>query len=64
MSQFAIVNSKGVAHVVSNTERGAKVYATRNGYSIICQVSPYSMSCYNLQERQGKKWVVIQGINA
>ena len=59
-NQFAVVNSKGFAQVVSNTELGAKSYATRNGYSIICQVLPYSMTCYNLQQKQGKKWVSIQ----
>jgi hypothetical protein len=64
MSQFAIVNSKGMATIVSNTERGVKCYATRNGYTIICEVSPHSMQCSNLQEKQGKKWVSIQDINA
>jgi hypothetical protein len=63
MSQFAVVNSRGIASVVSNTELGAKQYATRNGYSTICQVSPYSMTCYNLKTKQGKKWVNIQGAN-
>ena len=60
MSQFAVVNHNGEATIVSSTERGAKSYATRNGYAIVCQVSPYSMSCYNLQQKQGKKWAPIQ----
>lgn len=54
---WAIVTSKGEAIPVSKTERGAKNYATRRGYSVICKISPYSMSCYALQEKKGGKWV-------
>ena len=60
MPQFAIVTSKGEAIVVSSTERGAKNYATRHGYKTICQVSPYSWTCYNLKTKQGKKWLDYQ----
>jgi hypothetical protein len=59
MSQFAVVNHNGQATIVSSTERGAKNYATRNDYKVVCKVSPYSMTCYNLQQKQGKNWVVI-----
>jgi hypothetical protein len=57
MASFAVVDSTGNATIVSSSEHGAKVYATRNGYRIICEVSPYSMSCYDLKEKKGKKWV-------
>ena len=56
MSQYAVVNSQGVATVVSRTMRGAKNYATRNDYKTVCQVSDFSMSCYNFSEKRGKKW--------
>ena len=57
MASYAVVNSLGVATIVSSSEHGAKVYATRRGYKIICRVSPYSMSCYDLKEKKGGKWV-------
>jgi len=60
MSQFAVINHNGQATIVSSTERGAKCYATLNGYGMVCKVSPYSMSCYDLKQKQGKKWVSIQ----
>ena len=33
MNIYGVVNSEGVHIDTSNTERGAKIYATRNGYS-------------------------------
>lgn len=54
---WAIVTSKGEAIPVSKTERGAKNYATRNKYNLVCKISPYSMGCYALQEKKGGKWV-------
>lgn len=60
MSQYAVVNSQGVATIVGRTMRGAKNYATRNNYKTVCQVSKYSMICYDFYEKRGKKWVEVK----
>ena len=57
---WAIINEKtGAAYVVSNTERGAKNYATRQNYSVVCQVNRYSMSCYDFKVKSGKRWADV-----
>ena len=57
---WAIVNERtDAAYVVSNTEKGAKAYATRNKYSVVCQVSKWSMSCYDFKVKSGKRWVDV-----
>lgn len=57
---WAIVNERtGAAYVISNTEKGAKNYATRHNYFVVCQVSNYSMGCYNFKVKNGKRWVDI-----
>lgn len=53
---YAVVNSSGVATVVSKSMRGAKNYATRKGYKTVCQVGKYSMSCYNFFTKVNNKW--------
>lgn len=53
---WAVVDHKGKAVPVSNSEHGAKCYATRHGYKAVCRVSHYSMSCYNLLYKVGRKW--------
>lgn len=54
---FGVVNPDGVHTDVSNSERGAKRYATLNGYS---KVSVRYNLGYNVEiiaERINKKWV-------
>jgi hypothetical protein len=47
MTLYATVNHRGEATPVSTTIRGAKNYATRHGYTIVCTVSKYSLNCYD-----------------
>lgn len=57
MATFAVVNTTtGEAIPVSTTARGAKAYATRNGYRVVCRVSPHSMTCYDYHARVAGKW--------
>ena len=48
--------------IVSATLRGAKIYATRNGYSNVYYVSPYSMTCSLKAKKEGKKWVELANV--
>jgi hypothetical protein len=57
---WAVVDHIGRAIPVSNSGHGAKCYATRKGYKVVCRVSPYSMGCYNLLEKKGKRWHPVQ----
>lgn len=54
---FAVVTNSGMIIPVSNTERGAKCYATRNGFSLVCQVSKFSMTGYNFSRKVSNEWV-------
>lgn len=57
---FGVVNSDGIHTDVSNSERGAKRYATLNGYN---KVSVRYNGGYNVEviaERIGKKWITIK----
>lgn len=54
---YGVINSDGIHTDVSNSERGAKRYATLNGYN---QVSIRYNLGYNVEiiaERVNKKWV-------
>ncbi len=60
MNLFAVVNHKGEAIVISRTMRGAKNYATRNKYTKVCEVSRFSWACFNVFEKVGKNWVMLE----
>lgn len=53
---FCVIDSDGKATPVSDTERGAKNYASRNGYTRIGQISKYSLSVYNCSRKIKGKW--------
>lgn len=46
----------GVVHV-SNTIKGAKTYATRNGYKEVYHISKYSWACTLISTKINDKWV-------
>lgn len=54
---WAVINYKGEAVVVSLTERGAKRYASLNGYNRVGQISKYSLSVYNLSVKVKSRWI-------
>jgi hypothetical protein len=57
MATYCVINHNGDATIIpSNTERGAKSFATRNDYSQIGRVSPYSWAVYDIQTKRGTKW--------
>ena len=57
---WAIINERTcAAYVMSNTEKGIKNYATRHNYKVVCQVSNYSMGCYDFKVKNGNKWVDV-----
>ena len=49
----------GVFRQCSETERGAKSYATRHGYKEVYYCSPYSWSCVCVATRVLGKWVPV-----
>lgn len=54
---YGVTNSKGIHTDVSNTERGAKIYATKNGYN---QVSIRYNCGYNVRiisVKVNNKWI-------
>lgn len=53
---WAIINYRGEAIPVSDSERGAKSYATRNGYKWIGYISPSSWVVVCISQRVGSKW--------
>jgi hypothetical protein len=53
---FCVIDHNGVATIVSNSERGAKNYATRHGFFRVGKVSKYSMTVYDIKIKQGKRW--------
>lgn len=42
---------------VSRTERGAKAYATRNGYDVVYKRPSSGCNVFPVAERVGNKWV-------
>lgn len=54
---FGVVNSEGVHTDVSNSERGAKRYATLNGYSKVSIRYSGGYVVEIVAERINKKWV-------
>jgi len=56
---YGVVNREGVHIDISKTERGAKMYATQNGYT---QISVRLNAGYNapiIAEKVGNKWKPI-----
>ena len=53
---WAIVNSKGEAIPVSHTERGAKCYASRNGYRRVAYISHINNMVVRTMAKEGAKW--------
>lgn len=56
MATFGVIFNDGKCTPVANSERGAKNYATRNGFDKIGQISGYSMTVYGIQAKINGKW--------
>jgi hypothetical protein len=53
---FGVVDSKGIHVDVSKTERGAKIYATRNGYDKVSVRFNSGFICHVVAEKINGKW--------
>lgn len=51
---YGILDSDNVHHDVSKTERGAKIYATRNGYNKVSKRVGYNARCISVKLSTGK----------
>lgn len=56
---YGIVTHTGECVPVSNTERGAKSYATRHGYTSVYSISNHSWTCTELAKNINGKWVKV-----
>lgn len=56
---FGVVNSEGIHTDVSNSERGAKRYATLNGYDKVSVRYNLGNVVEVVAEKVGKKWVDV-----
>ena len=62
MRIFTIVTRSGEALFPDchyDTAKAAKIAASKLGYNKICEVSKYSYSCYNIQQKINGKWQKI-----
>lgn len=64
MHIYGVINSNGLHIDVSKTERGAKIYATRNGYSNVSirYHSGYTVAIISTKHPNGK-WVKLNATN-
>ena len=56
-NMYGVIDSKGIHTDVSNTERGAKIYATKNGYSIVSVRYNCGYIVGIVAKKDGKKWI-------
>lgn len=54
---FGVIDSNGIHTDVSNTERGAKIYATKNGYNIVSVRYNCGYIVGIVAKKEGKKWI-------
>lgn len=59
MHVYGVKNYIGVHRDVSNTEGGAKCYATRNGFNTVTIRFNCGYIVQEIAKKQGKKWVKI-----
>jgi len=57
---FGIIDSNGAHIDVSKTERGAKTYATKHGYSIVTIRYNCGYVAERIAEKINNKWVTIK----
>ena len=57
---YGVLASDGTHIDVSNTERGAKNYATRNGYNIVTIRFNCGYVATQIAKKVGNKWQSIQ----
>lgn len=58
MKIYGVITKRGVFLDTSKTERGAKSYATQNGYSRIGYRIEYSVT--ETHYRKGNRWKVVE----
>ena len=54
---YGVVSYCGIHMDVSNTERGAKIFATRNGFDTISVRYDFGYNVEIVAKKEGKKWV-------
>jgi hypothetical protein len=54
---WAVLDHNNNATIVSDSERGAKRYATLRGYDRVCQVGVNSWICFNIKYKRGSRWI-------
>jgi Holliday junction resolvase-like predicted endonuclease len=60
MNIYGVVNSKNIHTDVAKTERGAKCYATRNGYKIISIRYNSGYHVDIIAQKSGGKWIKVK----